>query len=73
MNENVEDLGTLIKDDVIDVSTLLNYFLERFKHILLFSISDNSIQSLERLSRIIIATKKAQLAKIHEKDIESNP
>jgi len=73
MSENIEDLGSLIKDDVIDVSTLLNYFLERFKHLLLFSTSDNSIQSLERLSRIIIATKKAQLAKIHEKDIESNP
>lgn len=73
MSENIEYLETLIKDDVIDVDTLLNCFLEKFKHILLYSTGNNSIRSLERLSKIIIATKKAQLAKIYENNIESNP
>lgn len=68
-----DNLELLIKDDVLDVNTLLEYLLERFKIILLTSWSNESIHSLKRLFNLILTVKKSQLAYIHSRDIEVNP
>ena len=73
IKEDNIDIKSLISDDTIDPMSMLEYFLERFKQILLFSISNNSINQLKRLFDCIIKVKEVQLIKNHEKDIETNP